>query len=1115
MKKNIYTKVKLVSCVVIGLLFIITTQNLIRGTTPTNIPKEGTVAPIVIGQRGDNVTYSIALQYGWNLISLPINQSIQKNNLTINYLGTNYTWIDAVNNNIVLGFIYRYNASTQTLSISDILVPGAGYWVFAYHPCILLAEGPSQGNGGCYWTKSGNDIYYTTGNVGIGTTTPTARLHIFNDLLTSSLFVENKVSKGVTYGLYSTVDSQYGRAIYGYATNNSGLSPTIGVYGVTNSSKTGSSGVCGVSWADDGYSYGVYGVSSARKGKGVIGIATSSAGSTENTVGVYGESRSHQGIGVQALESETYGNTYGVYAKAVSPNGTGVFGYANKSIGPNFGIVGKSESSKGVGIYGLANSLFGSPIAILGRANSPTGYAGFFDGRVNITKNVTVNGFIMPTNAQQDYVLTCNDTGVGTWQPPAGGSAAHTLDEAYDGGGIGAGRNITADAGPINISGPFGVLINGKVGIGVTNPTEKLDVNGFVKMTGFQMQTGAANNLVLTSDASGKGNWKPSQGNTLDQAYDQGGSGAGRNITADAGAVNISGPDGLIVEGSIQCGNTIINGYSEPTLKGSYGTNSASGVYVSGAYAYIAGTPLLQIIDVSNPSNPTLRGSYGAPGSSSSVYVSGNYAYVTCASGSPADLLIINVSNPSNPTLKGSYASTPIAREVYVSGSYAYIAGVSPLLQIIDVSNPSNPTLRGSYGAPGTGSGIYVSGTYAYVSCLYCTPADLVIINVSNPSNPTLKGSYSSTPVNVNDMYLSGTYAYLVKDGTPTLQIIDVSNPSNPTLEGSWGTQTASAVHVLGNYAYVTSGSASPETLLLIDISNPSQPTLHSSYGSSGGAKDVYISGLYVYIVKGGSPTLEIYTVSSDGIDTPIVLTGSVQAGDMIVTNTVDIGNDVYVHHGLIVGHDLFVLGSSSFSNSLFIQQILGNRVRVGINTTNPKTELQVNGTVTATAFVGDGSGLTNIKIGRPQIIYTENEFDSLATSGSTDESYSVIGTISSKNLTGSLYLKIEITGTSYARGAKDSQVGEVQIQIQTRPLNQSWSNSLDYTTIKKSSDTLSGSTGQLTTSQWSTFTFTYYHMLTPYEKINGVGVKIWSKSTAQSNCESGFTNLQTVVTPV
>lgn len=48
----------------------------------------------------------------------------------------------------------------------------------------------------------------------------------------------------------------------------------------------------------------------------------------------------------------------------------------------------------------------------------------------------------------------------------------------------------------------------GNVGIDQVNPTQKLDVNGTVKMTGFQLGTSTTAGYVLTADASGVGTWQ-------------------------------------------------------------------------------------------------------------------------------------------------------------------------------------------------------------------------------------------------------------------------------------------------------------------------------------------------------------------------------------------------------------------------------------------------------------------------------------------------------------------------------------------------------------------------------------------------------------------------------
>lgn len=100
-------------------------------------------------------------------------------------------------------------------------------------------------------------------------------------------------------------------------------------------------------------------------------------------------------------------------------------------------------------------------------------------------------------------------------------------------------------AGYFNGKGYFGA----NVGIDVSNPLEMLEVNGVIysRDGGFRFPDGT----VQTTAATGGGT-----GNTLDQAYDQGGAGAGRIIFADSGPVRIAGSDGLIVDGIVGINTT-------------------------------------------------------------------------------------------------------------------------------------------------------------------------------------------------------------------------------------------------------------------------------------------------------------------------------------------------------------------------------------------------------------------------------------------------------------------------------------------------------------------------------------------------------------------------------
>jgi hypothetical protein len=75
------------------------------------------------------------LIFKWNFVSLPINQSVNKNDLFIIQNGSRYNWSQAVSYGYVLSFIYGWNRTSQSYETSgvNVLIPGEGYWIYAYN----------------------------------------------------------------------------------------------------------------------------------------------------------------------------------------------------------------------------------------------------------------------------------------------------------------------------------------------------------------------------------------------------------------------------------------------------------------------------------------------------------------------------------------------------------------------------------------------------------------------------------------------------------------------------------------------------------------------------------------------------------------------------------------------------------------------------------------------------------------------------------------------------------------------------------------------------------------------------------------------------------------------
>jgi hypothetical protein len=277
-----------------------------------------------------------------------------------------------------------------------------------------------------------------------------------------------------------------------------------------------------------------------------------------------------------------------------------------------------------------------------------------------------------------------------------------------------------------------------------------------------------------------------------------------------------------------------------PTLAASYDTPGFTrAVTIDGDYAYMGdGASGLQIIDISDPTAPTLVGNYDTPGATFKAAIAGNHAYL--ADGN-FGLQVVDISDPTTPTLAGSYNTSGNARDIVVAGDHVLIADFASGVIMIDISDPTTPTLQDSYDTPGNAIGVAVAGEHLSVGD---GPSGLQVIDIADPTSPTHVGNYT-TPGLGRGVTIAGDYAY-VADALAGLQVIDISDPTDPTLIGGYDTPNdAWHAAIAGDYAYVGDGSTG---LQVIDISDPTNPSLAGGYDTPGSARVVALEGDYAFV---------------------------------------------------------------------------------------------------------------------------------------------------------------------------------------------------------------------------------------------------------------------------
>ncbi len=274
-------------------------------------------------------------------------------------------------------------------------------------------------------------------------------------------------------------------------------------------------------------------------------------------------------------------------------------------------------------------------------------------------------------------------------------------------------------------------------------------------------------------------------------------------------------------------------------------------------FAYLVSANGIEVLDVADPAEPVLAGSWQRPQpmrfGTNAVEVADGYAYVASASG----VLVVDVRQLAG---IGEVAQIGSVRgsDISVDGPMLVAAGgrveIDPdrILAVVDIGDPANSAVAWSWQPLSHSIDVAarLQGTLMLSLRSSYGWGGLVIDDVTIPSAPAL---LSSTPLSSahRAIDVDSTYAYVFDPEAEELEVIDFADPVAPTVVGSSpvpGGRLGRDLEADGPNLVVSGGSR----ILLFDVSRPTTPTLLSSQraeipaGWLGG--DVAISGALVAV---------------------------------------------------------------------------------------------------------------------------------------------------------------------------------------------------------------------------------------------------------------------------
>ncbi|MCK4235311.1 T9SS type A sorting domain-containing protein, partial [candidate division WOR-3 bacterium] len=208
-----------------------------------------------------------------------------------------------------------------------------------------------------------------------------------------------------------------------------------------------------------------------------------------------------------------------------------------------------------------------------------------------------------------------------------------------------------------------------------------------------------------------------------------------------------------------------------------YDTKSRSNSIITrDSIAYVADSASVLLLNIKNPYNPQMISELPLICNGFGMVLDYPYLYVT--SELTHDFTIVNVSNPENPFITGSFHLNGFPTYICYKDTFAFVSVSLEGIAVINTANVYNPTLVTYLQLPGYARGNVCKGNFLYVatedSSLIC------IVNLTDPSTPILENTVNTIQDYPFSITVSDTLLYVAEQFSG-IEVFNIS--SSPSIQ--------------------------------------------------------------------------------------------------------------------------------------------------------------------------------------------------------------------------------------------------------------------------------------------------------------------------------------------